>query len=1412
MVNGQTIPCVIDTGAMVTMFTQSMFNRYFGDDLIQDKADIPWLILKAANGLEIPYVGYAVLDFAVGGIDILAKGVMIVKDGCMSNDYGLLGMNVINECWAGLFQGGHPGEQAFKSLVPPAAGKEWEKAFAICRRAQVPLAETMTHGTAKLPRQAPIWIPAESEMVVWATVPQALAGQSQLMVEDLSESGDEGRGWRVARALCRAQGGKVPLRICNPNPSPVLLPQRRALATVSSVDSQSVRGRNRLVLTSTDPQVIEVDVRPVTEAPPARDHPALSLEGEGLTHEQQQQLQDLMRDWVDVFAAHDEDFGCTGVVHHQIPTGTAPPIRERYRPVPPSLYTELRELLKGMLDTGVITESSSPWAAPVVLVRKKDGSWRFCVDYRKLNAVTHKDAFPLPRIEEALTGLKQAKWYSTLDLASGYWQVEVAPADQEKTAFTTPVGLYQFSRMPFGLCNAPATFQRLMQRCLGGQVHDHLLIYLDDVIVYSADFQGHLDHLTGVFQRLREHGLKLQPTKCHLFQQSVKYLGHVVSAQGVSPDPEKTAAVQEWPVPKTVKQVRSFLGFVGYYRRFIKAFSKIAGPLTNLLQGTSGRSSAPVSWTDPCQSAFDRLKQALLTAPVLAFADFAKPFRLYTDASLEGLGAVLSQTQDGKERVIAYASRRLLPTERNDQNYSSFKIELLALKWAVTEKFKDYLWGASFTIVTDNNPLVHLDTARLGAVEQRWAAQLANYTFDIKYRPGTANRNADLLSRLPEIQCAAVQVDGEPASPTSEPEMAVEEELPGNPAEPVAMTWAQRRPETQCAAVQADGGPASPTSEPEMAVEEELPGNPAEPVVTIWAQRQQHDPDLHQVYMWLESGEPPPTGIQRQSFPGLYGLLREWDRLRIREGVLVREMVEPDTQTPVHQVMVPMDEAQAVWQEYHRAAGHSGAEKVLSILRRRFFWPGMSKTVQTWTRECPTCVLSKRGLEPRAPLKPIQSSYPFEIVGLDYLSLGRPADTYPYILVITDLFSRYALAVPTKDQTAATTVRALWSALIQPFGCPERFLTDQGAAFESALMKQLCVMYGCTKSRTSPYHPMGNGACEKFNQTLLALLATIDPGAQPMWHTKLPFLVQAYNNSTHASTGMTPHYVLFGRHARLPVDLLHDVSPPQQSTTLEGWVAVHHRTLLAAYSQVRTHVSRRQAWDEARYNKGARILPLLPGERVLIRNFRRRGQGKLAPRWVPKPFVVVGQAHPDQPVFIIRPEGSEGPSRTIHRNNLRPCPVAMEPQPASPGTPEPPSPTVHVPFGPPGPRALDFLLPPPAPEQAARERPPHPFEGLPGNCLTDLTPGLQDRNPAEPVVTPLVVEQNFLPEEAGVVDPAVIEGGVEPAEAVEPEEDQVPEDEVPEDQVLEDQEDTAPDPRRSRRVNQGLPPLRFRQM
>ena len=336
-----------------------------------------------------------------------------------------------------------------------------------------------------------------------------------------------------------------------------------------------------------------------------------------------------------------------------------------------------------------------------------------------------------------------------------YWQVEVDEADKEKTAFTVdPLGFYECNRMPFGLCNAPATFQRLMENCFGDINMQSCLIYLDDIVVFSRTFEEHVERLSLVFERLAEAGLKLSPAKCRLFQGKIKYLGHIVYSKGIATDPEKIRCVKDWPVPQTLEQLQSFLGFVGYYRRFIRDFSKISRPLYHMFKGSGCNKkkkhckskSGPFQWQECHQTAFEKLVNMCCEAPILAYVDYTKPFTVHADASLDGLGAVLYQCQEVKDRVIAYASRGLSQSERN---YPAHKLEFLALKWAVTDKFHDYLYGNSFTVKTDNNPLTYvLTSAKLDATGHRWVANLSEYNFDIIYRSGPSNRDADALSRI----------------------------------------------------------------------------------------------------------------------------------------------------------------------------------------------------------------------------------------------------------------------------------------------------------------------------------------------------------------------------------------------------------------------------------------------------------------------------------------------------------------------------------------------------------------------------------------------------------------------------------------------------------------------------------------
>lgn len=440
--------------------------------------------------------------------------------------------------------------------------------------------------------------------------------------------------------------------------------------------------------------------------------------------------------------------GPTDLIQHSIHTKAKFPIKQRYRPRNPAMQAIIDQEVDEMLAAGVIEPSHSAWSSPVVIVKKKDGKPRFCIDYRKLNEVSERDAYPLPQVTATLDKLRGAKYLSTLDLKNGYWQVPLAPDSRQFTAFTVPgKGLMQFRVMPFGLHSAPATFQRLLDSIIGPELEPNAFAYLDDIIIISRTFQEHLSHLTEVFRRLREARLRLNNDKCHFCVDQLKYLGHIVNHNGIRTDPEKTKAIDQWPTPTTVKQVRQFLGMASWYRRFINNFATVAAPLTALT-----RKNARWTWGEAEQKALLELKERLTSAPVLACPDFNRPFTLQTDASTTGLGTVLTQYFPEGERVIAYASRTLNQAERN---YSATELECLAVVWGI-RRMRGYLEGYQFTVLTDHQSLRWLQklespTGRLG----RWMFELQQYQFNVQYRKGTLNRVADALSRQPVVSAVA---------------------------------------------------------------------------------------------------------------------------------------------------------------------------------------------------------------------------------------------------------------------------------------------------------------------------------------------------------------------------------------------------------------------------------------------------------------------------------------------------------------------------------------------------------------------------------------------------------------------------------------------------------------------------------
>jgi hypothetical protein len=430
-----------------------------------------------------------------------------------------------------------------------------------------------------------------------------------------------------------------------------------------------------------------------------------ALRTDHLNSEERESLETICKEYSDVFYLEGDKITATTAVAHEIRTSeSVTPIHEKLYRLPQRHRQEIAEQMETLEREGVIAPSESPWNAPLLVVPKKPDvngnvKYRVCVDFRRLNEVTVGDAFPLPNIVDILDQLGRSKYYSTLDLAHGYHQIPMNPADCEKTAFSTDKGHFEYLRMPFGLKGAPGTFQRLMNKVLTGLNGIKAFVYLDDIIIYAKDLLEHTQKLSEIFQRLWQYQLKLQPLKCEFLRKEVTYLGYKITDEGVKPDPQKVACVKDFPIPKNVKEVKSFLGLSGYYRRFIKNYGQVAKPLTSLL-----KKDAPYIWNDLCQHSFELLKELLITAPILQYPDFSKPFNLTCDASNFAIGCVLSQGPIGNDLPIAFASRTL---NKAEINYNTTEKELTSIVWGI-KLFRPYLFGQHFNIVTDHRALVWL--------------------------------------------------------------------------------------------------------------------------------------------------------------------------------------------------------------------------------------------------------------------------------------------------------------------------------------------------------------------------------------------------------------------------------------------------------------------------------------------------------------------------------------------------------------------------------------------------------------------------------------------------------------------------------------------------------------------------------
>ena len=754
----------------------------------------------------------------------------------------------------------------------------------------------------------------------------------------------------------------------------------------------------------------------------------------GLNDDQCKQMCGMIYHNKDLFVGPDGKLGLTSIVKHTIDTQNAPPVKRR--PYKPALSQRkvIEDEIDRMLKHNIVEPSTSPYASPVVLVTKKDGSPRFCVDYRGLNAQTVKNSWPIPNINDCLDSLAGGKYFSTLDLASGYNQCEVDEADREKTAFICHKGLFQFRVLPFGLCNAPATFEQLMERVLQGLQWERCLVYLDDIISFGSTWEMALFNLQCVFDRLKAANLKMKPKKCTLFQQSVTFLGHKVTPEGICCDEEKIQAVRNWPVPKNVKDIRAFVGFANYYRRFIKSFAHVAAPLTALT-----KKDRPFQWTDICQEAFETLKLKLTEAPILAYpsCDENSTFILDTDASDWAISGVLSQVQNGVERVIAYASKTLSNSQRK---YCTTYKELLAVVTFV-KHFRHYLLGVKSVIRTDHNSLKWLMNFKdADGLVGRWIMTLQPFDLEIQHRPGAKHGNADGLSRQQFVtkrrRCGRELC---PDCPTgtgtpigivnviqtcSKPNKVVMNDM----ATQACLDHLESNTDDLDSSTERNEVP-EPETAPGSSVQASAYNSMVEGCnwMKTWSvedlvELQMANPAIAKLLTWKKEGRSCPSRQELlQESSEVKELCGQWRALIVENGLLYRQWTPKSVKTVCLQLIAPQEIKQEIFKQVHvvRSGGHLGVRRTLVKIRQRFFWPHCKADVERWCKECTTCAQVKAGPGYKAPLHQVPVRRKLERVALDVMGeLPETRNGNKYILVATNYHTKRTHAMAMPDQPA----------------------------------------------------------------------------------------------------------------------------------------------------------------------------------------------------------------------------------------------------------------------------------------------------------------------------------------------------------------------------------------------------------
>ena len=1017
----------------------------------------------------------------------------------------------------------------------------------------------------------------------WATVPRQLAPHVH-----------------VARVLLPHRSCEIPIRVVNTGDRPFVIPAG-TVAEVEEVDVDKDSVIDSPITVEEENRIIDQMVQTVDASVSEQEKDVLSA---------------ILHEYSKAFSFHDLDIGCAVGLKHHIDTTGAQPVRQRLRRQAPEHQRAADEHITNLLKQDIIEPAQSPWAANIVMVKKQSSNeWRMCIDWRGLNDVTKKDAYSLPRIDDCLDALSGAVYFSTCDLKSSYFQVQLDDESKEKTAFISRRGQFQMKRLGMGLTNSGSCFQRLIDITLTGLSYDICLSYIDDIIVYSVSLTQHFDRLKVVLQRLINSGLKIKCSKAFFCRKSVSFLGHLISEEGIQAHPNKTEQILNWGRPRNARDVRAFLGITGYYRRFVKAYAQLAAPLTALLS-----KNVKFCWTPECESAFVDLKRALAQPPILSMPRQEGQYILDTDSSFFAMGSVLSQVQDGQVRVIAYASRRLSPRERN---YCTTRKELLAVV-NYLKYFRPYLLGASqpVRIRTDHAALVWLrNLAEPVGQQARWLETMEEYDYTIEHRSGALHSNADMLSRDPRH-------DGKCCPSTNDPQNGSKhaKEYPIASLHHVARNESERMSKSgdtvdDLIVFDVNKITVQPIGAEFVGIQDEI------------ARTQKEDQSLGPIYVAIENKLPQPTWdwVQRYS-EETKALWRQWAQLYIVNNLLVRLFEQADGKEAFYQVILPRSLRQEFLVKIHAGigGGHLGRHKTELAVRARAYWPGWHENVRQSVKQCVACAQFTRGQAPKQTfLKPILTGQPWEILALD-ITGPHPVSSqgHQYILTMQDNFSKWTEAFPIRRHTAPVVAKILFNEIFCRFGCPYRLLTDLGAEFESDIMHELCRLMCIDKIRCTVYRPQANGQLERFHRTLNSMIAKVVADNHRDWHEHIPGILAAYRATTHESTGFTANRLVLGREIKLPIDIAYgvdvDIGPLNSVTSSEEFVTNLTDRLASDFTLVRENLNKNAEVRKNRYDVKVKPQTFQVNDRVWYWNPRK--YSNRSPKWQKRytgPFSVI---------------------------------------------------------------------------------------------------------------------------------------------------------------------------------------------